>query len=93
MLSAAKHLVANLEMRPDNHAARLLLRVSQDGRKYRDRPFAEFTLSEANVLRVTLGDCLNCQGLFFTIEPCVTEHEFCMNNLAMLNSEVFDLAI
>ena len=24
---------------------------------HRDRPFAEFTLSEANVLRVTLVDC------------------------------------
>ncbi len=38
----------------------------------RDRPFAEFTLSGANVLRVTLCDCLNCQGLFFTLEPCLS---------------------
>src|SRR6516162_7354768 len=37
----------------------------------RDRPFAEFTLSEANVLRVRLVDCSNVQGLFFTIEPCL----------------------
>ena len=29
----------------------------------RDRPFAS--------LRVTLGDCSNCQGLFFTLEPCL----------------------
>src|SRR5229473_7775984 len=35
---------------------------------HHDRPFAEFTLSEANVLRVTLFDCSNFQGLFFTIE-------------------------
>jgi hypothetical protein len=56
MLSAAKHLAAD-----------------------RDRPFAEFTLSVANVLRacpersegVTRCDCSNCQGLFFTIEPCL----------------------
>jgi hypothetical protein len=38
----------------------------------RDRPFAEFTLSVANGLRVTLCDCSNGQGLFFTIEPCLT---------------------
>jgi hypothetical protein len=37
----------------------------------RDRPFAEFTLSEANGLRVTWCDCANDQGLFFTIEPCL----------------------
>src|SRR6266849_8894397 len=29
----------------------------------RDRPFAS--------LRVTLCDCSSCQGLFFTIEPCL----------------------
>jgi hypothetical protein len=38
---------------------------------YRDRPFAECTLSEANVLRVTLRDSSNCQALFFTLEPCL----------------------
>jgi hypothetical protein len=38
---------------------------------YRDRPFAECTLSEANVLRVTLHDSSNCQALFFTLEPCL----------------------
>src|SRR2546427_2213136 len=38
----------------------------------RDRPFAEFTLSEANGLRVTRCDCSNGRGLFFTIEPCLT---------------------
>ncbi len=37
----------------------------------RARPFAEFTLSKANVLRVTLCDCSNCQGLFFIIVPCL----------------------
>jgi hypothetical protein len=35
----------------------------------RTRPFAEFTLSVANGLRVTRCDYSNCQGLFFTIEP------------------------
>ncbi len=38
----------------------------------RDRPFVEFTLSVANVLRVTRCDSSNGQGLFFTIEPCLT---------------------
>jgi TIR domain len=37
----------------------------------RDRPFAEFTLSATNGLRVTLRDSSNCQALFFTIEPCL----------------------
>jgi hypothetical protein len=32
----------------------------------RDRPFAS--------LRVTGCDCSNCQGQFFTIEPCLTEN-------------------
>ncbi len=41
---------------------------------YRARPFAEFTLSEANVLRVTRCDCSTCQGLFFKIEPCLKEY-------------------
>ncbi len=40
---------------------------------HRDRPFAEFTLSEANVLRVTQCDCSNYQQLFFIIEPNLTE--------------------
>jgi len=38
----------------------------------RDRPFAEFTLSGANVLRVTRCDCSNGQALVFTIEPCLS---------------------
>src|SRR5260370_36900812 len=38
----------------------------------RNRPIAEFTLSEAHVLRVTLCDCSNGQALFFTLEPCLT---------------------
>ena len=40
----------------------------------RDRPFAEFTLSEANGLRVTLYDCSNGQVQFVQIEPCLTKH-------------------
>ncbi len=31
----------------------------------RDRPFAEFTLSEANVLRVTVEVPISSSGLFF----------------------------
>ena len=45
----------------------------------RDRPFAEFTLSEAHVLRVTLCDCSNGQGQFVQIEPClscIVQHHF-----------------
>src|SRR5258707_14930025 len=38
----------------------------------RARPCAEFTLSEANGLRVTGCDCSNCQGQFVQIEPCLT---------------------
>ena len=34
---------------------------------YRARPFAEFPLSGAHVLRMTRGDCSNGQGLFFTL--------------------------
>jgi len=37
----------------------------------RDRPFAEFTLSEAHVLRVTRYDCSNSQVQFVQIEPCL----------------------
>jgi len=37
----------------------------------RDRPFAEFTLSEAKGLRVTRGECSNGQGQFVQIEPCL----------------------
>jgi hypothetical protein len=37
----------------------------------RVRPFAELTLSSANVLRLTLCDCSNRQGLCFTIESCL----------------------
>jgi len=36
------------------------LRAAKDLSVDRDRPFAEFTLSEANVLRVTRGDCSTC---------------------------------
>jgi len=41
----------------------------------RDRPFAEFTLSAANVLRVTGCDSSNGQGFFFTIAPCLSLHK------------------
>jgi len=43
----------------------------------RDRPFAEFTLSGANVLRVTLCDCSNGQGHFVQIEPYLSSHYSC----------------
>ncbi len=46
---------------------------------HRDRPFAEFTLSEAHVLRVTRYDCSNGQGLFFTIEPCLSLNMLLIN--------------
>src|SRR5262245_37627130 len=36
-----------------------------------DRPYAEFTLSAANGLRVTRCDCSSCHGLFFKVEPCL----------------------
>jgi hypothetical protein len=39
----------------------------------RDRPCAEFPLSEAHGLRVTRCDCSNSQGFFFTIEPCLNK--------------------
>ncbi len=47
----------------------VILSEAKDLSAYRARPFAEFTLSEANGLRVTQCDCSTCQGLFFTIEP------------------------
>ena len=39
----------------------------------RDRPFAEFTLSGAHVLRVTRDDCSNGQVQFVQIEPCLKD--------------------
>src|SRR5260221_3560469 len=44
----------------------VILSAAKDLAAARDRPFAEFTLSEAHVLRVTRGDCSNGQVLFFT---------------------------
>src|SRR6266436_4293489 len=38
----------------------------------RDRPFVEFTLSGAKVLRVTRFDRSNCQVQFVQIDPCLT---------------------
>jgi hypothetical protein len=49
----------------------VILSEAKDLAADRDRPFAEFTLSEAHGLRVTLCDCSNGQGLFFTSEPCL----------------------
>jgi hypothetical protein len=48
-----------------------MLRCAQHLAVDREKPFAEFTLSAANGLRVTLGDWSNGQGLFFTSEPCL----------------------
>ncbi len=49
----------------------VILSEAKDLAADHDRPFAEFTLSEANVLRVTLCDGSYGQGLFFKIEPCL----------------------
>src|SRR6266487_3749729 len=49
----------------------VILSAAKDLAAERDRPFAEFTLSETNGLRMTRCDCSNGQGLFFTIEPCL----------------------
>src|SRR5258708_3227188 len=57
----------------------VILSAAKDLAAHRDRPFAEFTLSEANGLRVTLCDCSNGQGLFFTIEPCLSLNTLLMN--------------
>src|SRR5260370_8672219 len=47
----------------------------------RDRPFAEFTLSGANVLGVTGCDESHGQGLVFPIEPCLKKATIaCSNN-------------
>src|SRR5713101_6476588 len=56
---------------PTERSGPVILSEAKDLCAYRDRPSAEFTLSEANGLRVTLRDCSNCQGLFFKIEPCL----------------------
>src|SRR5258708_22041978 len=50
----------------------VMLRCAQHLAAARDRPFAEFTLSAAHGLRVTLRDCSNGQGQFVQIEPCLT---------------------
>src|SRR6266436_3932537 len=47
------------------------LRAAKDLAADRDRPFAEFTLSGANVLRVTRDDCSNGQVQFVQFEPCL----------------------
>src|SRR5260370_39017811 len=49
----------------------VILSAAKDLAADRDRPFAEFPLSEANGLRVTRGDCCsNGQVQFVQIEPC-----------------------
>jgi hypothetical protein len=47
---------------PTERSGLVILRFAQDLAADRDRPFAEFPLSEANGLRVTRGDCSNGQG-------------------------------
>ena len=49
------------------------LRAAKDLAAARDRPFAEFPLSEAHGLRVTRGDGSNGQVQFVQIEPCLTD--------------------
>ncbi len=49
----------------------VILSAAKDLTADRDRPFAEFTLSGAHVLRVTRGDGSNGQVQFVQIEPCL----------------------
>jgi hypothetical protein len=50
-----------------------------------DRPFVS--------LRVTLGDCSNCQGLFFTIEPCLTYTSKVAHAIAPSNCSLYDYGV
>ncbi len=52
---------------PPARSSPVILSEAKDLAAERDRPFAEFTLSEANGLRMTRGDCSNGQVLFFTL--------------------------
>jgi hypothetical protein len=47
---------------PTERSGLVILSEAKDLAADRDRPFAEFPLSEANGLRVTRGDCSNGQG-------------------------------
>src|SRR5712692_4851862 len=77
ILSAAKDLATIVKSQPGFRSVpTVILSAAKDLAAHRDRPFAEFTLSEANGLRVTRGGCSNGQGLFFTIEPCLRTNQF-----------------
>src|SRR5258708_1165240 len=54
-------------------ASSALLSEAKDFAADRDRPFAEFPLSEANGLRVTRCDRSNGQVQFVQIEPCLKQ--------------------
>src|SRR5216684_3086578 len=60
-----------LESREAERSSPVILSAAKDLFGHRARPFAEFTLSGANVLRVTLCDCSNGQVQFVQIEPCL----------------------
>ncbi len=57
---------------PPARSSPVILSAAKDLSASRDRPVAEFPLSEAHVLRVTRGDCSNGQGQFVQIEPCLS---------------------
>ncbi|SRR6266849_9689079 len=52
---------------PTARSSPVILSAAKHLAAARDRPFAEFTLSEAHGLRVTRGNCSNWHGLFFTL--------------------------
>src|SRR5258708_10417555 len=58
-----------------------MLRCAQHLAADRDRPFAS--------LRVTLCGCSNCQGLFFTIEPCLTAKCLYIRSLSSLAGDCY----
>src|SRR6266851_1954417 len=58
---------------PPARSSPVILSAAQDLAAARDRPFAEFPLSEAHGLRVTRSDCSNGQGQFVQIEPCLKD--------------------
>jgi hypothetical protein len=66
----------------------VILSAAKDLSADRDRPFAEFTLSEANGLRVTRGDCSNGQGQFVQIEPCL-KNIICIKKLIQQASKKY----
>jgi hypothetical protein len=58
---------------PPERSSPVILSAAKDLAADRDRPFAEFTLSEAHGLRVTGCDGSNGQGQFVQIEPCLNK--------------------